>query len=494
MQRPGGRPSLGKAANGGASTVVSGGSRMVRTAVRAVCGLVVVGLLAGTLAAPAGGTLREATQGVSDDEIEIVVLVADLTQVRAQGFNLPAKLTTERLLAQWEYLANQAGKINGRRIKITGVGWDPLDATSFDRICVKATQDTKPFLVAVNSGYRQDSVGCITVDNNTPFYSGDPAYGALQEASGRNLVTLAPSAEALAKTTAQVAGKQKLVPASAKIGILSANGVALKAAGDTLEKELKRQKLNVVRKIELNTLQGDNTAVNREAAAAVATLQSAGVDTVFVLPGFTSTTGFFQEVKRTGADFNVLLVDTAAAACTQFGASRTPVEAAGAPCVTTWDTRAVPTADGVEKDNAFEAECRKKWEGHFGDPTIPGVPAGDLVINGVTLGEDMTPNPCTMMSLLIPAIKKAGRNVTWAKVYDNLMKTTSAPAAYMSDGEGGFAKGKPYFANKVHLQKLAIANANTPKAANGTYNGCPQPTNCFIPELVDGEEWFPIAK
>ncbi len=467
---------------------------MHRIGVRGVGLLAAAGLLTGMLTTPAGGAVPTATQGVTDDEVEIVVLVADLTAVRAAGFNLPAKLTTERLLAQWEYLAEQAGKVNGRRIKITGIGWDPLDVTSFDAICTKATQDTKPFVVAVNSGYRQDSVGCITVDNKTPFFSGDPAYGELQEASGKNLVTLAPPAEALAKTTAQVAGKQGLVSKSAKIGILSANGVALKAAGDTLESELKKQKLDVVRKIELNTLQGDNSATNREAAAAVETLKASGADTVFVIPGFTSTTGFFQEVKRTGAEFDVFLVDTAAAACTQFGASRTPVEAAGAPCVTTWDTRALPTADGVKADSAFEASCRKKWEGHFGDPTLPGVPAGDLVINGVTLGEDMTPNPCTMMSLLIPAIKKAGRNVTWAKVHDNLTKTTSAPGAYMSDGEGGFAKGKPYFANSVHLQKLTVANATTPKAANGTYNGCPQPTNCFIPELVDGKEWFPIVE
>lgn len=452
------------------------------------------GLLAGMLVSPAGGAARTAAQGVTDDEIEIVVLVADLTQLRAQGFNLPAKLSTERLLQQWTYFAEQAGKINGRRIKITGVGWNPLDVTSFDSICARATQDTKPFLVAVNSGYRQDSIGCITVDNNTPFFSGDPAYAALQEASGKNLVTLAPPAEALAKTTAQVAGKQDLVPDSAKIGILSANSVALKAAGDTLERELKKQKLDVVQKIELNTLQGDNAATNREAAASVETLKASGADTVFVLPGFTSTAGFFQEVKRTGADFDIFLVDTAAAACTQFGASRTPVEAAGAPCVTTWDTRALPTADGVKEDSEFEAECREQWEDNFGDRTTPGVPAGDLVINGVTLGEDMTPNPCTMMSLLIPAIKKAGRNLTWAKVHRNLMKTTSAPGAYMSDGKGGFADGKPYFANDVHLQRLTVATASTPKDANGTYNGCPQPTNCFIPQLVDGREWFPIVE
>jgi hypothetical protein len=98
------------------------------------------------------------------------------------------------------------------------------------------------------------------------------------------------------------------------------------------------------------------------------------------------------------------------------------------------------------------------------------------------------------MALLLPAIKKAGKNPTWPKVYDNLLKTTKAPAAYMSNGEGGFAKNKTYFVNQVHLMSLNAANAQTAKDANGLFNGCPAPVNCWIPQLVGGQEWFPIPK
>jgi hypothetical protein len=98
------------------------------------------------------------------------------------------------------------------------------------------------------------------------------------------------------------------------------------------------------------------------------------------------------------------------------------------------------------------------------------------------------------MSLLLPAIKKAGKDLTWPKVYDNLLKTTQAPAAYMSNGEGGFGKNKTYFVNQVHLMSLNAANAQTPKDANGLFNGCPAPINCWIPQLVGGQEWFPIPK
>ena len=468
--------------------------RLVRSRRVSALLVLVVALVGTSLGAPvvpagASGSVR----GVTDDEIEIVALVADLTSLRQKGFNLAPSLTTEHLLSQWQDLADQAGKNNGRRIKVTGVAWDPLDATDFDRACTRATQDLQPFLVVTASGYRQDSIPCLTVDNNTPFFTGDPSYEALQKASGKNLLTLAPPAEVLAASTARLAAKQKLVPKSAKVGILSGNSPALAAAGQTLERELKRQGYDVVQTVELNTAQTDATAINRESAAAATTLEGAGADVVFVIPGPVNTVGFYQEAARANAGFQVYLVDTAAATCTQFGASRLPAEIAGAPCVTTWDTRAVPTADGVEQDNAFEAKCRSMWEADNGVKANPGVPGGGLVVDGVTLEEDMTPNQCTMMNLLVPAIKKAGRNLTWDKVYANLMKEGPQPAAYMSGGEGELTKGKPYFATKVHLQKLVLADTKTPRSPNGTYNGCPQPTNCFVPQLVDGTEWFPAV-
>ena len=45
-------------------------------------------------------------------------------------------------------------------------------------------------------------------------------------------------------------------------------------------------------------------------------------------------------------------------------------------------------------------------------------------------------NECQIMNLLLPAIEKAGKKLTWAKVATNLRKTTKAPAIYSSNGEG----------------------------------------------------------
>ena len=84
----------------------------------------------------------------------MVVLVADLDGLRAQGLSLPAKLTTGNLTKRGQGYFDAYGKVNGRSVKVTPVMWDPVDPTSFEQTCIKATQDNKPFAVLNANGYR----------------------------------------------------------------------------------------------------------------------------------------------------------------------------------------------------------------------------------------------------------------------------------------------------------------------------------------------------
>ena len=470
---------------------------MFRKPVRLLVGLALVGLLGVVAVAPAGATARaqsSTTQGITKDEIDVVALVADLDGLTAKGFNLPPKLTTGNLLKKWQAYADAYGPINGRKVVVKPAVWDPVDNTTFDKACTQATQDNKPFVVVNGNGYRQSSVGCITVDNKTPMFYGEAVYGDLQKASGNRLVSLGVPAEANAATTAAMTAKANLVPKTAKIGILDSNEPGLKAAGDALAVQLGKQGYNVVKTIEVNGLSADTTKINQDSAAAVATFKAAGVDTVFMVNPFTSTTGYYQEAQRSNAGFKTILMDSASSLCTQFGASRTPAEVVGSPCITTWDTRAVPTKDAIKKDNAFEAQCRKDFDKALGETSQAGVPSGDLTVGPVTYTEDVAPNECTIMSVLLPAIKAAGKNPTWDKVYKNILASGKGAAAYMSNGEGQFTKTKPYYATQVHVQNLATATGTTPKDANGvTFNGCPVPVNCWIPQLVNNQEWYPVV-
>jgi len=485
---------------------------MFRSPFRLLAGVVLVGLVGAATVVPAGAAARtQAQQGVTDSEITVVAIVSDLDGLRSRGFQLGAKLTTGNLLKRWQGYADVFCKqaaadgikgvkvsgnnctINGRKIVVKPAVWDPIDATTFDKACIQATQDNKPLVVVQGNGFRQSSIGCITVDNKTPFVFGESVYAALNKASGNRLLTLGVEAEANAKATVALIKKTEYIPATAKNCILGGNEPGLKAAADALEKDLKKAKYTVSQRVDVNTLNADPTAQNRESAAAVATFKSAGCDTVFVVIPFTASQGYYQEAARSNAGFKTLIFDAATSLCTQFGASRTPAEVAGAPCVTTWDTRAVPAKNAIKADNAFEKQCRTDFDAFMGGKSLPGVPAGDIVIqNGPTYSEDFAPGECTIMSFLVPAIAKAGKNLTWDKVYDQIIASGKGPAAYMSDGEGEFAKNKPYYATKIHVQVLNTANANTPKDANGLFNGNPAPVNAWVPVLIDGKEWFPV--
>jgi len=467
---------------------------MFRRRARVLVGLMIVGLLASLgLATPVSASSHTAQQGITKDQIDIVALVADLDGLRSKGLISQPKLTTGNLLKRWQAYADAYGPINGRKVVITPAVWDPIDPTTFDKACAQATQDNKPLVVVNGNGYRQSSVPCITVDNKTPLIVGDPVYTTMLDASGDNLFGILPPSDVMGKATADFVIDQKLVPKTAKIGILSSNEPGQKAGGDALEAEFKKRGYNVASKVESNVLSGDTALMNRESAAAVGTFQAAGVDTVFIGNPFTATQGYFQEAARSGAAFKAYVIDDASSMCTIFAAGRIPGEAAGIPCLTAADTRAVSTKDSVKKDNAAEAKCRTEFDKAFGATSLPGVPSGDVVANGVTYSEDFAANECQIMNLLLPAIKQAGKNPTWAKIAKNLENTGKAPAIYNSNGEGSYTAKKHYFADNVHLVTLNSANAQTAKDANGTFNGCPAPVNCWIPQLVNGQEWAPIA-
>ena len=462
---------------------------------RALVVLTVVGLAAAVFSGPSGASTRkaaQAVQGITKKTIDIVIIVPDLDALRAKGINV-SNQTTADFTKRFSGYVDAFGPINGRKVKLIQVGWDPIDATSFDKVCTQATQDNKPFLVINGSGYQTSSIACISVDNNTPFISGDMGYNDLFKASGKNLLTLGLPAELSATGAVQLIAKTDAVPKTAKIGIISSNIPGLKATGDTLESALKKHGFDVASKVEVNGLAADAGLVNRELTAAVSTFQAAGVDTVFNNQSFTQMAAFFDEAKKVGANFKVFAVDGQANTCTPFSVTRVTATAEGATCITAWDPRALPTKDGVKSDNALEAKCRKEFDKFTSKKHLVGGASGPQTIGGVDYEGDLAPNECTIANFLLPALKKAGKNLTWDKVYKNLLATTKGPAAYLSLGKGGFGKKKLFFANPVMHFEVMADGTNTPKDANGLYNGCAIPAPCWIPQIVHGQEWFPIA-
>lgn len=469
---------------------------MKRTPIRAAASLLAAGVIALLAIGPAGAETKAAVgaaaQGVTKDQIDIVVLYPDIDALKAKG--IQSRSSNEGFLKKFVTYADAFGPINGRKVVVKGITWDPIDATSYDKACTAATQDNKPFVVVNDTGYLTSAIPCIAIDNKTPMAIGDPASETIRKAAGKNLVLLEQPVEATSVTAADIIAKGKVLPKTAKIGILSNNEPSLKASGDSLESALKKKGYNVVSKVEINGLASDLGVISREAAAAADTFQAAGVDTVLLNQSLTSLRPYFQAAERGQMNFKNIAVDTQANMCSPSGsaASQLPQSASGLLCITPWSNKATIDKTKLAPDNAFEAKCRKEYDAATNRKSTPGAYSGGLVVNGVTYEEDFPAVDCNLANVLLPAMKKAGKDLTWDKVYANIQGTTSMQTAYLSNGKAGYGKNKPYATDELHVVELNYANADTPKDANGLFAGCPVPASCWVPTAPNGQEWYPI--
>jgi hypothetical protein len=280
------------------------------------------------------------------------------------------------------------------------------------------------------------------------------------------------------------------IPDGDTVGVLAGNGPA-DAAGAAATREILEGAGYNVELVELNTLQGDVGAINQESAAAVGTFRAAGVGHVLMLLNFTNQSGFYDAA---GTDFTVTVIDISPSNCTPFGASRTPPAAMGTTCIAAWDNS--NTAEGgLRADNQFEAECRAHFDevfaSEFPTPSSPGVPSGQVITlpDGTQLSSDYAWMDCTMTNVMEQSLRGAGINPTRQSAHDAALALGEMPVANASDGQGTYGPGKTFLADWVHPLELTPASLDTPKNAQGTYNGCPAPVNCWVPT---SDQWFPI--
>ena len=147
------------------------------------------------------------------------------------------------------------------------------------------------------------------------------------------------------------------------------------------------------------------------------------------------------------------------------------------------------------RPNAFETECREKWDATYDEESYPGVPSGDNLetSDGRTLTNDFAQNECTMLPLLRQALRGAGENLTHESLHKAFLNIGCGAGALISDGEGELRQGQAVLRDE---DPVRAAPVRTPPMqaldANGqTYNGCPAPVNCWIP--ITGE-WVELPR
>ena len=433
--------------------------------------------------------------GVTEDTIRIAVVVADLQGLIDIGYPLPAALSTDHLserITKYFDLWNAAGGINGRTVEGVQIAWNPLDPTTMENSCIEATLDEQVFMAVNASGFSQAFIPCFTEDNDTTFFYGEVASQLMIDAAPDRLFSLNPPSEIAGEAGAELIVAQGIIPDGSKVGILSSNNPAIGAAGDAAKTVLEAAGYTTTT-VEVNTLSGDNAAANAESAAAVSQFTAEGVDHVFVILPFIYSAGFWGEVGALTPSWDRTILDSASSNCTPFGASRTDPAAHNAICVTSYDSYA-SNDGGVDEDDAFEAECRQQFLDFFPifeGQSDRGVASGEVGLetaDGELLNSDYPPGECTMAYVMEIALTNAGINPTRDSFAD-AMREISGPQAFRSNGEGAFGPGKNYYSTQMQAVRFQVTASDTSRGADGSFDGCPAPTNCWIP--VTGE-WFVI--
>jgi ABC-type branched-subunit amino acid transport system substrate-binding protein len=430
--------------------------------------------------------------GVTETTISIGVAVADLEAVRAvMPGVVPETLTTDHLFDRWQVFAddiNEAGGINGRTIELVRLVWNPLDQTSFDALCAAATIDNELFAMVNGTGLSSIARECI-YDGGVPILYGDVMTEA--ELATGLAISLVPPTETMAAAGAKQWIENTDAAAGSTVGIMSNNTPGGTAAGDAAQAALEEAGF-VVTRAELNSVSGDNAAINEEGAVAVGNFVAEGAVHVLVATPFTENTGFWT--KAAEADLPFTLLDVSSSGCSPFGLSADrAATAVGSSCTTAFDHSTDGTA--IRPDSEFEAACRANFDENFteyyGGPSNPGVPAGRQLTDtaGTVLNSDYTPQECSISNIIKLGLEAAGVNPTRASFMEAILGLGDVPLALIGGGTGTFAPGKPFAANAVHVVKVTAANAQTAPDANGLYNGCAAPVNCGVVT----SDWTPIA-
>ena len=471
-------------------------TRPIGTAVAAlVCTLA---LVLAACSSSSDSNSNATSPGVTADTIKIGLAVSDLDGLRASGISLAPALTTGNLskritsyFDEW----NAAGGINGRKIEPVVLVWDPVKPATQEKTCADATINNELLLFVNANGMGAKYIQCI-VDGGVPVMFGDTA--PLSAYASDMLTTIAAPVEIMASAGTQAAVDAGTITKTTKVGILNGNGPEHVASTAAVKKVLAKAGVpdSNITSVNVNTLVGDPAVASSEAAAAVNTFKAAGVTNVLVGLQFTSSGGFWDNITPT--TFTLTILDTASSNCTQYGASRVKASAIGAICYTVFGD-SVGNDGKLREENAFEKECRAKFDAlsaktnDYPTKSYPGVPSGDTIklADGTVLSSDYPPNECTFMNMLKRALDSIGKKTLNR---ESLMKAIrglgAVDVALASNGKGSQAAGKVYVSDYIHGDKLTAATKDTPKNATGTYNGCPTPTNCFIPATA----WVKITE
>jgi ABC-type branched-subunit amino acid transport system substrate-binding protein len=343
----------------------------------------------------AGVDVPDSSTGVSDSQVRVGVLVADVGSAQRAGVDVESD-SIARLRAAYETFAaqiNDQGGIEGRTIDLVFQTFDPISEDSLQTACLALTEDAQVFAVLQGGGFYGPAELCISRDHRTLFL--DPASSTAAEyyAESAGLMFSAPeSLDRALAVTATVAADDGVFDGK-KVGVLSTAYPTNQAAvtGGLLPA---LQQVGVTDLVQ-QQLPSDFSAAAAQVPLAVATMRDAGAEVVVLTVNQLQGSQFVQAADAQGYHPLYVLSDAAG------GATDLYVEA----MPDSFQALAVTSRTNI--DSVTEAAAV---------PTAQACLDAYDAAGGPALGPDDTPagivQACTAMRLLEVGARGAGPALT----------------------------------------------------------------------------------
>lgn len=332
--------------------------------------------------------------GITDDQIRVGVLLADLGGLGDAGFAV--SLGDEKAIYDAYFREiNDAGGIAGRSVVPTYITFDPLDEDDMRRACLVATEDVKVFATFNLVGFYGAAVLCITQEHATPHftYSGEPREW--HRRSGQNFVSFAMAKDRILANLAYELDRTGLLE-DAVIGTVEGSLPAARLATAGFVDTARSLGYEIEVRAELSSDLAESQA---QIPVAVQQMQAAGVTHVVLMNNFVNSTLFVQQAEKR-LFFPQYFHSDHANGSADGATNQMPESYDGAVAATA--TTVGQSRVGVPQP-AVEADCEKRLEANGGPDITYGNPDDDnysAVLH------------CTMIDTFATALRAAGDVLT----------------------------------------------------------------------------------
>jgi hypothetical protein len=401
------------------------------------------------------------SRGVTAKSINVVFPEVSLNSLAGQeGFAADAEFGEQtKAIELFVKQINDAGGINGRKIKPIITTFDPTNETQMRALC-KTWTEGSPAAFAVLDGigdWTGDNQLCITQEGHTPFLGAWTTVTNWTNQGSPYLWWTGTDQAAILQAVVNWGLSTHLIGGTVKVGIIAGNRASDQAAlDDYLLPDLRDAGVTpVVKTIDADP--DDTATTDTQAPLAVQALRSAGVTSIIPLMPFNVFYPVLQAETAQQWYPRLLLSDYEGSIESALGLLPVPYAKAlnGQEGVTT-ETLGGIDSPRPESQGGYNTGVRKCWT--VWHKAYPQTPPGN--INDVIEEQGPVAGWCQVIALFATAAKNAGPDLNRRTFVTAMSKITDFPGTWSN--VLSYGPHKRYGPTKYQVVKLRVNSPPSP--------------------------------